>query len=45
MLAKICEGFADAVRQLKGAPFIAEHKYDGMRAQIHLAPGGQVSSG
>ena len=42
MLAKICEGFSDAVRQLRGAPFIAEHKYDGMRAQVHLAPGGQV---
>ena len=30
MLAKICSGgLADAARQLKGAPFLAEFKYDG----------------
>lgn len=45
MLAKISEGVADAVRQLKGSPFLAEFKYDGMRAQIHLLPGGQVRGG
>jgi hypothetical protein len=31
MLAKISEGIPDAVRQLKGAPFLAEYKYDGER--------------
>ncbi|GAB4816048.1 hypothetical protein N2152v2_003094 [Parachlorella kessleri] len=42
MLAKITEGIPDAIKQLKGAPFLAEYKYDGMRAQIHMLPGGQV---
>ena len=42
MLAKICEGIPDALRQLGGSAFLAEHKYDGQRAQIHLLPGGQV---
>ncbi|KAH7616567.1 putative DNA ligase 6 [Nannochloris sp. 'desiccata'] len=37
MLAKISSGIADAVTQLKGAPFVAEYKYDGVRAQIHLS--------
>ena len=41
MLAKICEGIPDALRQLKG-DFIAEFKYDGMRSQIHLLPNGTV---
>ena len=36
MLAKISEGIPDAIKQLKGAPFLAEYKYDGTRAQIHL---------
>ena len=36
MLAKISEGIPDAIRQLKGAPFLAEYKYDGTRAQVHL---------
>ncbi|PSC70071.1 DNA ligase [Micractinium conductrix] len=36
MLAKPCEGTPDALRQLKGAPFVAEWKYDGVRAQVHL---------
>lgn len=36
MLAKISEGVPDAIKQLKGAPFLAEYKYDGTRAQIHL---------
>lgn len=38
MLAKISEGIADAVAQLKGADFLAEYKYDGVRAQIHVLP-------
>ncbi|KXZ42596.1 hypothetical protein GPECTOR_132g608 [Gonium pectorale] len=43
MLARICGGVADGLRQLgPGAPFLAEYKYDGVRAQIHLLPGGQV---
>lgn len=41
MLAKICEGIPDALRQLKG-DFLAEFKYDGMRSQIHLLPNGSV---
>ncbi len=43
MLAKICEGVADGLRQLgPGAPLLAEYKYDGVRAQIHLLPDGRV---
>lgn len=51
MLARICEGAADAVRLMGaaagggGSPttcFLAEYKYDGRRAQIHLLPSGQV---
>ena len=41
MLAKICEGIPDALRQLKG-DFMAEFKYDGQRSQIHLLPDGSV---
>ena len=46
MLAKICEGIPDALAQLKGkgATFLAEYKYDGQRAQIHLLPDGQVGA-
>lgn len=39
MLAKICEGIADALKMVGaagGGPFLAEHKLDGMRAQIHI---------
>ena len=43
MLAKISEGVEDAISQLKGAPFVAEYKYDGVRAQIHLRKGAQNS--
>lgn len=42
MLAKICEGVADGLRQLGQGPFLAEYKYDGQRAQIHLGDDGQV---
>lgn len=42
MLAKISEGIPDAIKQLKGAPFLAEYKYDGTRAQIHLLPDNSV---
>lgn len=42
MLAKISEGIPDAIRQLRGAPFLAEYKYDGTRAQIHLLPDNSV---
>ncbi|KAL4435464.1 hypothetical protein ABPG77_006226 [Micractinium sp. CCAP 211/92] len=37
MLAKICEGLPDAIQQLRGAPFLAEYKYDGLRGQIHMS--------
>lgn len=42
MLAKITEGIPDALRQMGTTPFLAEHKYDGQRAQIHLLTGGEV---
>ena len=42
MLAKISEGIPDAIKQLKGEPFLAEYKYDGTRAQIHLLPDNSV---
>lgn len=41
MLAKICEGIPDALRQLRGE-FLAEFKYDGMRCQVHLLADGRV---
>jgi hypothetical protein len=46
MLAKICEGIPDAIAQLRdhGGRFLAEFKYDGVRAQIHLLPDSTVSS-
>lgn len=46
MLAKICEGIPDALAQLGGtdSSFLAEYKYDGQRAQIHMLPDGQVRS-
>ena len=45
MLAKICEGIPDAIAQLRdhGGRFLAEFKYDGVRAQIHLLEDGSVS--
>eukprot|EP00803_Ostreobium_quekettii_P008788 evm.model.scf_1474EXC.2 EVM.evm.TU.scf_1474EXC.2 scf_1474EXC:16266-31624(-) len=43
MLAKISGGLEDAVGQLRGAPFLAEYKYDGQRAQVHLLADGSVS--
>ena len=44
MLAKICDGIPDAISQLRdrGGRFLAEFKYDGVRAQIHLLPDGMV---
>ena len=46
MLAKICEGIPDAIAQLRdhGGRFLAEFKYDGVRAQIHLLEDGMVRS-
>lgn len=38
MLAKIVEGIPDARRQVAGQAALAEYKYDGVRAQIHLLP-------
>ncbi|KAK9829240.1 hypothetical protein WJX72_004715 [[Myrmecia] bisecta] len=38
MLAKISEGIPDVLKQLKGEAFLAEYKYDGQRAQIHMLP-------
>lgn len=37
MLASITEGVPDALKQLgveDGLPFLAEYKYDGIRAQV-----------
>ena len=42
MLASITEGVPDALRQLRAQAFLAELKYDGIRAQIHLCAGGAV---
>lgn len=44
MLAKICEGIPDAIAQLRdtGGRFLAEFKYDGVRAQVHLLDDGTV---
>lgn len=39
MLASITEGVPDALHQLgveDGVPFLAEYKYDGIRAQVLL---------
>ena len=36
MLASITEGVPDALRQLKAQAFLAELKYDGIRAQARL---------
>ena len=43
MLAKITEGFEDCVKQVAGSAVLAEYKYDGQRAQIHVGEDGQVS--
>ena len=42
MLAKITEGFEDCVNQLTGQAALAEFKYDGQRAQIHVNEAGEV---
>ena len=42
MLAKITEGFEDCVKQLTGQAALAEFKYDGQRAQIHVSESGEV---
>ena len=39
MLGKITTGIADAVSQMNRESFIAEYKYDGVRAQIHVSEG------
>ena len=43
MLAKITSGVEDCVQQTTGKPVLVEHKYDGQRAQIHVAKSGEVS--
>lgn len=43
MLAKISSGLADAMSHFSGNHFLAEYKYDGVRAQVHVASDGQVS--
>lgn len=43
MLAKISSGVGNALSNFDKVNFLAEFKYDGMRAQIHLEPGGAVS--
>jgi DNA ligase 1 len=42
MLAKITEGFEDCVAQLTGTAALAEFKYDGQRAQVHVNEAGEV---
>lgn len=42
MLAKITAGVGDCVKQTTGAPVLVEWKYDGQRAQIHVAESGEV---
>lgn len=42
MLAKITEGFDDCVNQMRGKSVLAEYKYDGQRAQIHVSSAGEV---
>lgn len=36
MLARICEGIGSGVDMMRGRPFLAEFKYDGQRAQVHV---------
>ena len=42
MLAKITNGVPDCIEQLACDAFLAEYKYDGQRAQIHVLENGQV---
>jgi DNA ligase-1 len=43
MLARACSGPGDALRLLGRGALLAEHKYDGQRAQVHLLAGGAVA--
>lgn len=43
MLAKAADGVDDVLRTMAGAgALLAEYKYDGQRAQVHLLEGGQA---
>jgi len=42
MLARVAESVDSALKILGPGNILAEHKYDGRRAQIHLLPNGQV---
>eukprot|EP00884_Botryococcus_braunii_P017318 jgi/Botrbrau1/426/Bobra.110_2s0076.1 len=42
MLAKIVDDIPDALKQVAGQGALAEYKYDGVRAQIHLLPDASV---
>lgn len=45
MAAKICEGIPDAIAMLLRSghgSFLAEFKYDGFRAQLHMLSDGSV---
>ena len=41
-LAAPASSVKDAIEAMKGSSFVAEMKYDGQRAQIHVAEGGRV---
>lgn len=39
MLGKPCKSLREIVVAMRGQPFVADYKYDGQRAQIHLSAG------
>lgn len=43
MLGKITRDLAEALTKIEGHPFVADYKYDGMRAQIHRSEDGTYS--
>ncbi len=42
MLAKATTGVGEVLDKFSGQRFTCEYKYDGERAQVHLAPSGAV---
>eukprot|EP00741_Cyanophora_paradoxa_P004363 tig00000796_g4234.t1 len=42
MLARPSRGLEEVLERFRGAPFLAEFKYDGQRAQVHRLPDGSV---
>lgn len=39
MLGKPCKSLKEIVAAMRGQPFVADYKYDGQRAQVHLSDG------